>query len=417
MAYMKDSAGRRLDDSIAERVRPATIVYHGDSLTADGGYARDNKALTGASNRSYLGLGFSTWAQIHSSHRLQILRNTAKGGWTTAQILAAIDDVISLAPGYVHDLSGTNNIGGDGQDALVAQGKLDKIEMWDRYEEAGIRVLVGTLFPVSSYTGNQRAKLDDFNEWIRQQAHERENLILVDYFSALAAPQGGYYVSTYNRDSTHTNNIGGYKAGIVLARVINQIAPPRPFLSSAQGDTLNLVTAGRFYSGGAGAVPTTWSTPNLAGGAFSKVARTDGVPGDWQQIVVANGSNGQIQHNITVNGTTIQVGDYIEAAIEFELSNLDTGAAAATQSFGIKVQSYNGTTATDMMYAPYFASGSTSNFPSDARSGVLITPPLAIPSGTTTLLYQVFIGGGGTYKIDRATVRNLTKLGLPTDLG
>jgi hypothetical protein len=48
---------------------------------------------------------------------------------------------------------------------------------------------------------------------------------------------------------------------------------------------------------------------------------------------------------------------------------------------------------------------------------VLITPPLAIPSGTTTLLYQVFIGGGGTYKIDRATVRNLTKLGLPTDLG
>lgn len=391
--------------------RPHTIVYIGDSLTADGGFADANKALTGLPNRSYLALGLSTWAQALSGHRLKLLRNLGIGGQNTSQILARIGDALALKPGWVHELSGTNNLG---TAELVAQAKLDKIAMWDIYERAGIRVITGTLPPSGTYSGSLRALLDDMNEWIRQQAEKRPNLVLVDYFAALSG-EGGQYELGYNRDNTHTNPTGAAAAGRALADVIKQLVPPRKVLSHAQGDSANLHTAGRFSAGGDGTIPTLWST-NLAASAFSKETRTDNNPGRWQVVTVANGSSGYIQHNMPV-GANLAVGDYVTAAIEFDISNLDPAAAAKTQGFQVRVQSYNGSTTTDITSAPYFVATSTDNFPAWARSGILQTPPIQVPAGTTILLYQVVFNGGGTYKIDRATVRNLTKLGLPTDIG
>lgn len=393
--------------------RPQTIVYHGDSHTADGGYARDNKLLTGVANNSYLGIGFSTWAQALSGHRLELLGNTGKGGWTTAQILDAIGDVLALKPGWVHELSGTNNLTST---EMVAQAKLDKLAMWDIYERAGIRVITGTLPPYGVYTGSMRAYLDDLNEWIRQQAQKRPNIVLVDYFAALAGELGNYEIG-FNRDNTHTNPIGAAASGRVLAEAIKLLVPPRRVLAHSQGDSANLVTAGRFKDGGAGTVPTLWSTPNLTAGAFSRVTRTDGVIGRWQTITVANGANGTLQHNVSVNGTTLAVGDVVTSAIEFDISNLDPAAAAKTQGFSTILQAYNGSTTTDLAQSMYFAATSTDNFPSWSRSGILVTPPATIPAGTTTLLFQIRCNGGGTYKVDRATVRNLTKLGLPTTIG
>jgi lysophospholipase L1-like esterase len=396
-------------------VTPApTIVYHGDSITANqNGYDQLQSAglQSNLSNYSYSPRGFATWAQAGSGHRLRQIGNTGISGDTTSGILARIiTDVLPLKPGWVSLLMGTNNMGISR--AMLDQAKRDTLAAWDLLDRAGIRVIAGTLPPAGTYSGKQQLRydLENFNDFLRVQAQSRPNLILVDYHAAVVWPSAGTYQVGFNMDATHPNEMGAFAMGTALANVINQIVPPRIVLSDAEGDSRNLLANGRFTGAGAGAVPTGWSTPNLTAGAFSKTARTDMLNGSqWQTVTVANGTNGTVQANMNVDGLKLAIGDTIDAHIEYSISGLDPAPAGQSQGFTAYLLSYNGSTSTALAHAMYWINGSTPNMPSNPRSGILKVPPVTVPAGATTMLFQVIMGGGGTYNLDRATIRNLSR--------
>jgi lysophospholipase L1-like esterase len=398
-----------------------TIIWLGDSITGNGGGKLSPGAIASltASSTAYdetkqYARGFWVWAQNLSGQRLRTIHNAGVGGETSAQILARVQgDVVAYTPGWCHVQAGTNDIG---QGVSAATTKANLTAIWDALDTAGIRILVGTIPPRASYTGSQRADAELLNSWIVDQGRQRANLVVVDYHAVLAYPGtsgAGAYNLTYNYDTVHPSVSGAYAMGRLLADTLTLLVPPANFLLTGEGDARNLLTANtRFLSGGSGGVIGGWGlttsgTPTLT---YAKVARTDNVPGNWQSVVMdpANGVNFVLVNNASV-GASLAIGDTVTGALEYQLSGLDATGTTGTKAFQLILTAYNGSSftsvATDLATA-------TENFPTASRSGVLRTPPLTVPSGTTLMQLQIKAFGGGTYLFDRAAIYNHTKLGL-----
>ena len=93
------------------------------------------------------------------------------------------------------------------------------------------------------------------------------------------------------------------------------------------------------------------------------------------------------------------MGDTVRAYIEFDISNLDMAPAAGQQAFYLSVRQWNGSsyTNTDSAMSDY-------NTGSADRSGVIRTHDVTIVPGTTTVTWELFIWGGGTYKLRRSAL-------------
>lgn len=445
--------------AFARRVsRPSnTIVWLGDSITGNGG-----RTSGGIANISYHPRGFWCHAQAATGHRLRTLANAGVGGETTTQILARVQsDVIALKPGWCHAQGGTNDISAATPLATI-QANLSAI--WDALDNAGIRVITGTIPPRQTYTGSQKADTENMNAWIRAQGQARTNLIVVDYYSVLAFPASGTYSTggvTY--DGIHPSSIGAHLMGQLFAQTVGPHIPQNTILCTVETDATNLIPGGRFIGAG-------WTDKTIPGTVVTTQARTDVVQGSWKvfttpaqpawsastaktvgQWVHPTTSNGLfyrcttagttgateptwptplgstvtdgtvvwtqttpaswVQFNVSV-GANLAVGDLVSFAIEYELTGLDPNAVTNQRGFYVRLQSYNGTTQTDMIYDMYWVRGSQENMSAMDRSGVLRTPPVAVPAGTTQVLALIHMEGPGTYKLDRATMHNLTRLGM-----
>lgn len=381
------------------RRRPQTLVPFGDSITEQGGEITGN-----LDTRSFAGW---TWANMLLGQAFAVLANLGVGGNTTSQILARINSVLALNPGWVVLTAGTNNMGVAGG---VAQAKADITAMLDIFEAAGIRVVLTTIPPRTSgsYTGTTRVDTLALNEWIRRQGRERPGLIVADYFAALADGASGNYLATlfgFNPtvDGIHLSATGGYACGKVLATAL------RPYVTTVVPYSLtthgaNLLTAANARPAGSGAsVPTGYSASGSASGTavYSDVARTDGVNGSWKQVVVPTGGSKTLvlTTNATVDGSRQAVGDVVNGIMEFDVSAVETGLAVDEQGICLGVRAFNGSTFTDTRYAFNYFRG-----PNEARAGVLRTPDLAIPSGTTITTLYLELRGGMTFKFDRAGI-------------
>jgi lysophospholipase L1-like esterase len=385
-------------------LRPAlrasnSIVWMGDSITQNGG------AVVG--NTSYNGRGFWCWAQDFLGHRFRTLADAGIAGQTSAQVLARFTtDVVQLGPGWVHILAGTNDNTGT---ASVSATEANLTAMYDQADLAGIRVIAGTIPPRSTYTGNQRAFGEQLNDWIRDQGRRRPNFIVADYAAVLTDPATGTYYSGLSIvDGVHPSQPGAARMGQALYGAVVNFAPNYSPLSPSEGDSTNLLPKGRFSAGGAGAVPTGWADGGGGTSTYGKVARTDSLPGNWQSVTVSTAGNRYLQGtNISVDGSNLSIGDTVSAAVEYQLSGLDQAAAVNTQGFFLNLQCYNGSSFFAKVYDMYWDT-SYENQPAWSRSGVLKTPPLVIPATTTLIQVVISMAGGGTYLLDRVTVRKET---------
>lgn len=149
------------------------IVFFGDSLTEGWGMKERNGSVF-FPGKPYLNRGIS--------------------GQTTLQMLIRFrQDVIDLHPDVVLILAGTNDVAGNMGPASTKTITDNIASMAELARAHKIRVVLCSELPAASYRWRPDAQpvepLRELNRWLRDYA-ARQDLVFVDYYSALATPEG-----------------------------------------------------------------------------------------------------------------------------------------------------------------------------------------------------------------------------------
>lgn len=380
-----------------------TMALLGDSITAlnvpTGGALQD--------------AGYFNWANVMLGHRFQVVAYAGVGGNTTAQMLARLDtDVLSHSPDWCVVLGGTNDINTGVSDA-VAFGNLKTI--YQRLISAGVRVIASTVTPSTYLTaGAVTQAWFRLNQRIRQYAQANPAIILADMGSAISdySTNPPRALANTTSDGVHPSAYGAPMMGKVLADALRPYVPAVPLLgmSNYDVDVINpnvMMTGTTGASGGGAAI-----TGNIADGWYvyattgtitcSKVARTDGLPGVWQQLV-ANGGGYEYQETIS---TGFAQGDQIFAQCEFQ-TNADWSGVSKVY---LVLRARDGASATLVSANDLGHQGSIDqNY--NPGSGILCTPSLIVPAGTANV-FAAFIFSGtaaaGTVRVGRFEMRKVT---------
>lgn len=392
MAYMKDASGRRLDSFEVPSKSSQTVVVFGDSLTEQGGTITANPDIRVFSPW--------TWANMLLGQAFSVLGNLGVGGQTTAQIKARIGDVLTLNPAWVFLLCGTNNMGVVNG---VADAEADITSMIGTFRRAGIRVVIGTIPPRTggSYSGTQKADTHTLNAWIRQLARVTPDVIVVDYFSALADNSGNYRATAAGAnptsDGVHLSATGGFVSGSALADALRPLVPASPPLYGDPTPGPNLLVTPRPGSYGTGAPPYTLGGASSGSVTWSEPTRTNGGH-PWKQVVIPAAGSLTMNANINI-GASLAVGDSVAGAFQFEADNV----AAEVNGIAGHLKSWNGSAWTLLRTA-----FNDFNQPQLARSGVIRIPPVAVPSGAVTVALYIEARGGMNLRFDRLGIYKTT---------
>lgn len=394
--------------------RPNTVVLWGDSIT------RANGPNTSGLS-TYCGQeGYWTWAMRELGHPLRLLANVSTIGHTSTQIRARFDgEIAPLKPGYIVVLAGRND-GASGAAATIA----NLTAMYDQAHALGSFVIALTIPPGNTLATGQRAADNQINQWIKQQARHRRNFVVCDIAPVLQDINGNMHTPNVSSDGTHPNSLGARRMGRVIASTLSTILPKVDVLPSNNDDAANLLknplmfsTFGTADAGVTGTVASQWFAGLTGSGGTvvaSKVASTDRYPNlDWQQLqVTATGTGGgqlyQYVASATVTAAVAAGGEYV-ASMEFEI---DAGASAPTIPGGygsgvnlrLACMDNSYTTlkvAHDMFYNEAYP------LEQQERAGVMRTPPITLPAGTTRIQFAAQANLLGTVRFRRGDIRKV----------
>lgn len=401
-----------LSATIAGRAVPhpgADLVNIGDSLAA-----RD-MVVTSPGSYSYAPqLGAFQHAAVTTGQRCYLRASYAVSGKRADEVLTEqVPTVVALDPTPTGVLVqvGTNDINQDVRTSAQIITSLDGI--LDALLATGTKVIIGTIPPSVDYDTDQRTRLYEVNRWIKDQGRARTNVHPVDWFSRLADENGDQRTALF-ADTLHQNQAGAAAMGATLAPVLSNLFPPVDVLPEP-GDPADVLanpfqigTTGTLVSGAGsvtGQAATGWYLATADGTALtavaSKVARTDGLPGEWQQIAVTTGSFRYIQDAYIIAAHGWAVGDELVGYVEFET---DPGAAASR--FHAYWQVEGGAIVGALLPHPGDVSDAEFTLP---ESGVLETPAFPIPVGAVNILFYIraFGADGSTIRVGRCGLRNL----------
>ncbi|TPG54685.1 SGNH/GDSL hydrolase family protein [Sphingomonas glacialis] len=157
------------NQALANSRAPVRVVFMGDSIT-------DN------------------W--IHSDAALFSEGVVDRGisGQTTPQMLARFRaDVIALKPKAVHIMAGTNDVAGNTGAATIETVEGNIMTMAELARAHGIKVILASVPPAAAFPWSPSKQpvpqIAALNSWLRGYA-KAEGFTYVDYFAALATPEG-----------------------------------------------------------------------------------------------------------------------------------------------------------------------------------------------------------------------------------
>lgn len=147
--------------------------------------------------------------------------NRGISGQTTPQMLLRFrSDVIDLHPKVVVILAGTNDIAGNTGAATLDMIQGNIASMAELARAHGIKVVLGSVLPASSFYWNPAIKPADkivaLNAWIRDFA-QRNRFVYIDYYSPMVDEHKGLK-RAYSGDGVHPNE-AGYQ---VMAKLLEQ---------------------------------------------------------------------------------------------------------------------------------------------------------------------------------------------------
>lgn len=161
--------------------------------------------------------------------------NRGIGSQVTAQMLLRFHaDVVALHPSAVVILGGVNDVQGFLQEMTLPQIEANYEAMADIADAHGIRVVFGSVLPVSNYTEAARdvvkerdpAKLRALNAWLRAFC-ARRGYAYADYWPALA-DAGGLLARPYSDDGIHPLAAGYARMAAVAEEAIEAALKGRP---------------------------------------------------------------------------------------------------------------------------------------------------------------------------------------------
>lgn len=383
------------------------MVLFGDSITEANGAAPTDK-------------GFFNWMNVLLGQRFDVLYNAGVGGNSTAQMLARIQaDVIDKHGQWVFVMGGVNDIAA-GTSAAAILANLTTIVT--TLHAAGLRVILSTLPACSSFdTEAEGTVYYAVNAGIVTMATTYPWLIVTDagpQYLDTADPTIAIPLAGYTVDGVHPNALG---ASTLAAKMYADLAANVHI--AASGTYVGLATAdataGRLYysvpnqmfagTAGAKVAPATGNVADgfvvSAGGTWSKVARSDGKPGAWQQCVIGAEAD-QATFGMYDITSGFAVGETIFAQVEFESDN-DWTTPEAIQLYlgaldaGDAVKGY----VTSLGHSTGGGSGTGCV---RIGAGILRTPNFVLPVGTTKIRpYITVLAASGTWRVCRFEIRKV----------
>ena len=197
---------------------PPSVVFIGDSITAIWGSGQEGSEFAEQTN----------WI------------DEGVGGQNSSQVLARFQtDVIDLNPGVVHILVGTNDVYPGWtlvpSNANAINSAANVEAMVQMAQANGIHIILATIPPwgcdaskcapaeTADPTLSRYERIDIWNAWIEQYAFS-QGIPVVDYHSALVAPDGEHYVPDLTLEGVHPNATGYVIMTPMVEKVISEIS-------------------------------------------------------------------------------------------------------------------------------------------------------------------------------------------------
>jgi len=148
--------------------------------------------------------------------------NRGISGQTSGQALARFyQDVVQLHPKVVHIMEGTNDVAGNAGPNRPEDFKNNIRAMVDIAKSNHIQVILASITPAGKISWQPALKpvpiILELNTWLEAYAKSR-SLIYVDYYSALATPEGAM-PAAISRDGVHPTR-AGYSSMTPLAKAV-----------------------------------------------------------------------------------------------------------------------------------------------------------------------------------------------------
>jgi lysophospholipase L1-like esterase len=327
-----------IEDADFSRPDAAAVALLGNSITNNNSVVDADFSGAGlGAMTAYSARGWWTWAAIELGHRCRLVGNFGVSGNTAQQIAARVPAVIAATPqgGTVIVMcAGRNSISAN--DGLAVLTTVIRDEIVYPLLAAGLRVVIGNETPRSGDTTGQLAVLFGLNALYRELSRQHGGIYLADVHAAatdgLTSAWSSAELTFDSAPALHPSEKGAQIMGHVVALVVAALVPPVDTLSRNNADPGNLYpnailagTGGTVASGTVttGAAPTS-ITLDSAGGTGgpvvgSKVARTDGKPGEWYQLAFSAllAPYARVRHS--ANATTLTEGHSYYAEVEFEV--------------------------------------------------------------------------------------------------
>jgi lysophospholipase L1-like esterase len=376
-----------------------TLVIIGDSITEYNG-----PALSGSSWYTNA-RGYFTMANALMGQRFKILSNLAVGGYHLNEagetdILGTVPAAIALAPDYVMFMGGINDVDTTEDTAATIEANWQAVV--EALVAAGIKVVTSTITSSSATTEARRDVRDAVNTWITAYCAAHPDIVCADLGAVVTDPATRQPRALYNEsDGSHPLPYGAYRMGAAIASRFTAIPPKERYFGTRNPDTI--LNANPTMTGDVSGLATGFTQSGTPTPTPSKVARTDGCPGQWQQLVV--GTRGAA--NFQLLGPTFTgafaPGDTVYAQAEIMLENLSD----------LKLI-YLGLTAQDAAYAalltaysPYATDATADMDPPAGFTAVLRTPNMVLPANTARLRHRVVHNGVYTLKVGQYEVRKV----------
>ncbi|MCZ1075104.1 SGNH/GDSL hydrolase family protein [Rhodococcus sp. A5(2022)] len=377
----------------------ASFVTLGDSRTQRNG-AVSNDAASASGTIAKDNRGYVTQAMVMLRQRMRWLKNGGVGGDTVAQMLARTDDLLALNPGWLIGMGCINSINNDGSTSATIIGQLTQI--FDKCAAKGVRVVWGTdWISGGTNTTDKKKAAAEVNNWLRQQATRRPNFYLAEYAAVMGDTETGIIPASLGQDLLHQDEPGAYRMAQELVRVLDPLVPRSDRLLTYNGDPTNYLPNGMF-TGNTSGLATGWSKGSSTA-TVSKVARTDGLPGEWQQVSCTNETVTSMTRQVVLSSTDLTEGVPVFAELEFETDEAGWNATEMTLQLqtigGNSASSSNPKVVNDMVQG-----ATTPQALPRIASGILRTPAFPISIGATHLQFSVRFKGTGVYRVSRARI-------------
>ncbi len=198
----------------SQSVDKVRIVAMGDSTTAGTpAFKSPREAPPGGSGD--VSSQYAYW--LMKAHPEWEVINQGINGQRSDEIHARFeDDVVARKPAVVVIIAGVNDVY---QGRGVEHVKAELTAMYRRAQEAGIKVVAGSIIPYDTATADQNARMHAINDWIAAQPAADPNIRFADTRAAVAAPGSSDRLAS-SPDGLHPDPAGYRKMADTIGRVI-----------------------------------------------------------------------------------------------------------------------------------------------------------------------------------------------------